>query len=120
MATRKPKPKPTETARKSTRSAQGTSTAKSKPAAVSKAALRKAPPSKPTASGPSKQDTVLAMLREPEGTTIDAIMKVTGWQQHSIRGFFAGVVRRKLKRNLVSQKIDGSRIYRIAKSGGAS
>ena len=60
----------------------------------------------------SKQARVIEMLQSPTGMTIAAMMKETGWQQHSVRGFLAGVVP-KLKLKLNSKKIDCSRVYRV-------
>ena len=61
----------------------------------------------------TKQAQVIAMLCAPSGATIDAIMRMTGWQQHSVRGFLAAVVRKKLGLDLHSEVIDGGRVYRI-------
>jgi hypothetical protein len=86
-----------------------------------KATSRKRPTvsSKPAAGPDTKHARVIAMLKRPAGATIAAIMAATGWQQHSVRGFLAGVVRKKLRLNLVSDQTDKGRVYRI-KEGRAS
>src|SRR5476649_316142 len=61
----------------------------------------------------SKRSRVIAMLQSPAGATIAAMMKATNWQHHSVRGFLAGVVRKRLKLKLGSKKVDGNRVYQI-------
>jgi hypothetical protein len=89
---------------------------------TAKPASRKRPTaasSKPKAGSDTKHARIIAMLRAPSGATIAAIMTVTDWQQHSVRGFLAGVVRKKLSLNLISELTDKGRIYRI-KDGKAA
>ncbi len=59
------------------------------------------------------------MLRLPGGTFLAVIMEEYWWQPHSVRGFFAGVVRKKLKLTLISERVDGERRYRIGKPAGS-
>jgi hypothetical protein len=81
---------------------------------------RSAPASSRSAAGPdTKHARIIAMLRMPTGTTIATIMTATNWQQHSVRGFLAGVVRKKLGLNLVSEQTEKGRVYRI-REGKAS
>jgi Protein of unknown function (DUF3489) len=97
---------------------------KPKPKAVTRPIARKtakrAPPrrsalaaSKSPARSATKHDRVIAMLRASAGATIASLVIATEWQQHSVRGFLAGVVRKKLGLNLVSEKTDKGRVYRI-------
>ena len=95
--------------------------AKKQPTAASTVAAPARKPTHQPASHPktkksdrgSKQSNVIAMLQSSKGATIAAMMKATSWQQHSVRGFLAGVVRKRLKLKLDSKLVDGERIYRI-------
>jgi Protein of unknown function (DUF3489) len=100
MTKSKPKPKAARSAARKT--------------SRSKSRTRSVPASSKSAATPdTKHARILAMLRAPGGTTIASIMTATDWQQHSVRGFLAGVVRKKLGFNLVSEQTDKGRVYRI-------
>jgi Protein of unknown function (DUF3489) len=81
----KPKIKPKAAARSTARKSSKPASRK-RPSAASKQAAR----------SDTKHDRVLAMLRTPAGATIASLVTATKWQQHSVRGFLAGVVRKKL------------------------
>lgn len=62
----------------------------------------------------TKQERVLTLLSRADGASIDEMMQATNWQQHSVRGFLAGTVKKKLGFSLTSAKAkDGLRRYRI-------
>jgi hypothetical protein len=67
----------------------------------------------------TKQSAAIEVLRSPGGATIATLTKATGWQSHSVRGFLAGVVRKRLKLDLKSGLVEGIRIYRIPAEQGA-
>jgi hypothetical protein len=75
---------------------------------------------KPGAKPDTKHACIIAMLRAPAGATVARMMSATKWQQHSVRGFLAGVVRKKLGFNLVSELTDKGRVYRIKDGNAAS
>src|ERR1700756_3781888 len=90
---------------------------RTRPAKQLKSNTKKSPQTASRSSGrATKHDRVLGLLQAKGGTTIAAISKVTGWQPHSVRGFFAGVVKKKLGLTLASEKIKSGRIYRIVRA----
>ena len=68
---------------------------------------------------PTKQDVVIAMLRQPEGATVDEVASVTGWQRHTVRGVFSGTLKKKLGLTLASANEERGRVYRIAEPASA-
>ena len=84
-------------------------TANSKPVAIKPA------PHKPLeAKRPTKQDRLLALLRRPQGVTIEQAAKALDWQPHSVRGVISGVLKKRLGLTVTSAKGDGGRVYRVA------
>ena len=82
-------------------------------------ATAKARSALPAAKAPtaSKSDTLIALLSAPEGASIETLMKASGWQAHSVRGFLAGACKKKLGTAVSSEKTDGGRVYRVATAG---
>ena len=66
---------------------------------------------------PSKQAAVIALLRRPEGATVDEVKAATGWQSHTVRGVFSGALKKKLGLAVVAAKEERGRVYRIAEAG---
>ena len=82
-----------------------------------KAAVRSRSHVKPAATK-TKQQACLDLLGRREGATIEELQVATGWQQHSVRGFLAGTVRKKLGLTLLSEKPHAQpRRYRISNTG---
>ncbi len=83
---------------------------------TAKRAASKAAPAEAKALRPaSKQARLIEMLRQPEGVTIDEIVKTLDWQAHTVRGSMSGALKKKLGFTIESQKVDGrGRVYWIA------
>jgi hypothetical protein len=74
----------------------------------------KAAPQTRTPREGTKQATLIAMLRAPDGATIEEIMAATGWQSHTVRGAMAGALKKKLGLDVTSEKIEGrGRVYKL-------
>ena len=89
---------------------------KGKPGKKAKAA-KKAPKAQKKADGArdgSKAAKILDLLKQPGGATLKDVMKVTGWQAHSVRGFLSGTLRKKMGLTVTSTKgEDGERTYSV-------
>ena len=79
-------------------------------------AIETLPEPQSDAKRPSKQDAVIAMLHRPEGATVDEVASATGWQRHTVRGVFSGILKKKLGLTLASAQEERGRVYRIAVS----
>jgi outer membrane biosynthesis protein TonB len=110
------KPKPTKKARvapqrahvapKKAKSGKKASPAKKAPKGQKKASA--------AARGGSKASKVLDLLKRPDGVTLKELMKTTGWQPHSVRGFLSGTVGKKMGLAVTSTKgEDGERTYSV-------
>ena len=83
-------------------------------AAPKNARPRKVPETNRT-RGARKQDTLIEMLKRPDGATIGEITEALGWQPHTVRGAMAGALKKKLGLTIVSEKVEGrGRVYRVA------
>ena len=82
---------------------------------------KKAPKRRPKAKAAtrgqgSKSAHVIALLEKSKGATLAELMKATGWQAHSVRGFLSGTLRKKMGLKIESTKRgDGERVYSIAR-----
>ena len=73
------------------------------------------PASDPVQTKGSRQDTLVRLLRRPDGTTIDDMVEATGWQPHSVRGALSGVIGKKLGLKVTSEKLpERGRVYRVS------
>jgi hypothetical protein len=72
-------------------------------------------PPAPTHERPASKTALMrALLERPEGASVEQMSEATGWLPHSVRGFMAGTLKKKLALTLISEKVDGVRTYRIA------
>ena len=92
-----------------TAGAQRQQVAPNKASAKHKASRR----ARPAGRENTKTAKVIALLQQPEGATLRAIMRATGWQTHSVRGFVSGHLKKKLGLKVRSSQRDGERVYSI-------
>jgi hypothetical protein len=95
-------------------SVKSNATARHKVTSAAAAAKTPLKTDEPKVARVTKQERVLTLLSQSEGASIAEMMQATDWQQHSVRGFLAGTVKKKLGFPLTSLKPnDAARRYRI-------
>ena len=78
------------------------------------APARQPDPTPPTQRNGTKQAQLIAMLRAPEGATIEEIVTATGWLSHTVRGSMSGALKKKFGLTITSEKVDGrGRVYKL-------
>jgi len=82
---------------------------------AAKPAARKSAPKAPAKPPSTKAETILGLLRRPKGACIAEMADATGWQNHSVRGFLSGELKRKRSLAIMSDRVDGVLRYRLAK-----
>ncbi len=83
-------------------------------AEVAPAEAVNAEPKAPKLRSGTKQALMIAMLRRPEGATVEQIAEATKWARHTVRGAMAGALKKKLGLTITSEKSEtGVRTYRI-------
>jgi hypothetical protein len=86
-----------------------------------KSTAQKSPNTKTSSTkAQTKKDQLLALLRRPQGATIEQAAKTLAWQPHSVRGMISGVLKKRLGLTVTSEKDDVGRIYRVASTGGGN
>jgi hypothetical protein len=100
-----------DTARKTSRRTRKPTGGVQPPAAV--------PAKPPQPKVPTKGDLLITLMRRAEGVTAAQMGEATGWQIHSVRGFIAGSVKKKLGLVVATEKVDGQTIYRIVEKAPA-
>lgn len=78
-----------------------------------KPAARKTSPKTTATKSPTKQEQLLALLRRPQGTTIEQAARTLDWQTHSVRGIISGVLKKRLGLTITSEEAEGGRVYRV-------
>lgn len=115
---RKPSPSSKTSSAKPARAASGTRT---KAAAATKPAVKRAKPA--LAQAPeittTKQSQLVTLLRSAAGASMEQMMALTGWQSHTVRGMLSGSLRKRLGLDVQCQRVDGVHLYRIVEAAEA-